>query len=260
MRLDLTPPIIVMDTCALPPNPTHEMVTMKMVLILLIIRLWAAEATFDMNLGQMQYVADHLTTRQCRQLIEALSYDRIVIEVLPSGAKVANVSCIRLLLLWDRTDGRGQSFTELSVRLKQIGRRDIADYLSSSVYGEKVGAVYTAMLAKEGADAVSPHTGLLSALDQPAPLIVPSHHNEEHGLAVFYVVALVLGVVAIVLLVAYLVLRRFNWKCKTPKCWIFLKENVPIYVFGLAPEPPQLIERRQLLLAEERASGNPYIV
>lgn len=261
MRLDLTSPIIVMDACALPPYPSQRMTMTKMVLILFIFRWSTAEATFDMNLGQMQYVADHLTSKQCRQLVEALASDRMVLDKVPTGSNVPNVSCIRLLLQWDRTDGRGQSFTELPIRLKQIGRKDLADYLSASVYGEKISAVKESILNNPIGLGILPDSPLLSAKDKPARVVEPSHENLEHGLATFYLVAIILGGVAISLLVAFLLLRRLNWNCKAPQCWLFLKENVPIYLFGVTPDlPRELRERRQLLLAEERAMGNPYIV
>jgi len=55
-----------------------------------------------------------------------------------TGKNEKNVSCITLLLTWDRSDnGRARSFHRLSLRLSQIGRRDLSDKLAQRVYDEK---------------------------------------------------------------------------------------------------------------------------
>jgi len=55
-----------------------------------------------------------------------------------TGKNEKNVSCITLLLTWDRSDnGRARSFQRLSLRLSEIGRRDLSDKLSQLVYDEK---------------------------------------------------------------------------------------------------------------------------
>jgi len=55
-----------------------------------------------------------------------------------SGQNEKNVSCITLLLTWDRSDtGRARSFHLLSHRLSQIGRTDLSDKLAQLVYDEK---------------------------------------------------------------------------------------------------------------------------
>jgi len=55
-----------------------------------------------------------------------------------TGKNEKNVSCMTLLLTWDRSDyGRARSFHRLSLRLSQIGRKDLSDKLSQLVYGEK---------------------------------------------------------------------------------------------------------------------------
>jgi len=95
-------------------------------------------ATFDLNLRELQFVSDHLTERECRRLSEALSMEDYVLEHAVTGNNEKNVSCITLLLAWDRSDhGRARSFHRLSLRLSQIGRRDLSDKLAQLVYDEK---------------------------------------------------------------------------------------------------------------------------
>jgi len=66
-----------------------------------------------------------------------------------TGRHEKNVSCITLLLTWDRSDsGRASSFHRLSLRLSQIGRRDLADKLATLVYNEKSDEVRIAVLQR----------------------------------------------------------------------------------------------------------------
>jgi len=65
----------------------------------------------------------------------------LMINYTVNSSSEPNVSCLSLLLLWDRTAGRGESFQMIAVRLRQLGRADVANQLSKSVYGEKDGAV-----------------------------------------------------------------------------------------------------------------------
>ena len=59
-----------------------------------------------------------------------------------TGSNEKNVSCITLLLTWDRSDnGRARSFHRLSQRLSQIGRKDLSQKLAQLVYDEKTDEV-----------------------------------------------------------------------------------------------------------------------
>jgi len=97
-----------------------------------------AVATFDLNLRQMQFVSDHLTELECRKLSEALKMEDYLLDHPLTGKDEKNVSCITLLLAWDRSDyGRARSFHRLSLRLSQIGRKDLSQKLAQLVYDEK---------------------------------------------------------------------------------------------------------------------------
>jgi len=105
-----------------------------------------AVATFDLNLRELQFVSDHLTEHECRKLSEALYMEDYVLDHRLTGKNEKNVSCITLLLTWDRSDsGRARSFQRLSHRLTQIGRDDLADKLEQLVYGEKTDEVQLIM-------------------------------------------------------------------------------------------------------------------
>ena len=91
-----------------------------------------------MNLREMQFVSDHLTEHECRKLSEALSMEDYVLDHTVTGRNEKNVSCITLLLTWDRSElGRARSFHRLSLRLSQIGRKDLSQKLAQFVYDEK---------------------------------------------------------------------------------------------------------------------------
>lgn len=106
-------------------------------------------ATFDMNLHQLQYVSDHLTEHECRKLSEALSMDDFLLDHSVSGEHEKNLSCITLLLMWDRSEkGRARSFHRLSLRLTQIGRNDLSDKLAELVYDEKAEEVHGFMFRR----------------------------------------------------------------------------------------------------------------
>ena len=103
------------------------------------------EATYDLNLHQLQYVSDHISETECRKLSEALSMEGVLLRHPVSGVNEKDLSCIRLLLLWDRSDrGRGNSFNDISIKLRQIGRADVANELSKMVHGEKANQVQSA--------------------------------------------------------------------------------------------------------------------
>ena len=98
-------------------------------------------ATFDINIHQLMMVSDHLTTDECRRLSEALHMVHYQTEHPLTGKDEVDAPCLNLLLHWDRHEGRGKTFLDLALRLKQIERRDLADRLSMSVYHEKSEAV-----------------------------------------------------------------------------------------------------------------------
>eukprot|EP00918_Siedleckia_nematoides_P091790 GHVU01201522.1.p1 GENE.GHVU01201522.1~~GHVU01201522.1.p1 ORF type:complete len:235 (-),score=22.55 GHVU01201522.1:1234-1938(-) len=92
--------------------------------------------TWDMNIHEIQMVADHLTLRECRRLSEALRETTYRLSHRVTGEKEAHVPCLGLLLQWDQHRGRNMTFHEMFLRLREIGRPDLAQKLSRTVNHE----------------------------------------------------------------------------------------------------------------------------
>lgn len=103
--------------------------------------LHSVKCTTDMNIHEMVYVANKLTEKECKKLAEALHRKTFQLWKPVTGEHEPNKTCLYLLLKWDRTEGRGKTFIDLAIRLRQIGRPDIATTLSKTVYHEKADAL-----------------------------------------------------------------------------------------------------------------------
>lgn len=101
----------------------------------------SAKGTVDLNIHQLQMVADHLKIKECKKLVNALHQNTFELKQDIEQSDELNKPCIALLLQWDRTDGDSKSFDDLAFRLGQIGRTDLSEKLSKSVYGEKADAL-----------------------------------------------------------------------------------------------------------------------
>ncbi|XP_046995656.1 uncharacterized protein LOC124607384 [Schistocerca americana] len=106
--------------------------------------LAVCRSSVDLNMAELQHVADHLNKRECRRLMAAL---RSPSRDLPSKSQLELAErqvpqtdhCIDLLLRWNSGSGRhgarGRSGMEpLSRRLRQLGHPHLASWLSKSVF------------------------------------------------------------------------------------------------------------------------------
>lgn len=93
--------------------------------------------TVDLNIHQLQFVADHLEMKECRKLVAALHQGTFELKKESDDSDEPKQLCLGLLLQWDRAGGSGKSFDDLAFRLGQIGRSDLSKILSKSVYEEK---------------------------------------------------------------------------------------------------------------------------
>ncbi|GFY57802.1 death domain-containing protein [Trichonephila inaurata madagascariensis] len=126
--------------------------------------------TFDINDHQLQMVADNLKMDECRKLIEALHQKGFEMTQQPKGdSEPKQVSCLRLLQHWNTHEGKGQTFHQLALRLKQLGHYDIADRLSLSVSDEKVSEVQDLFLKDP----------FKSKIHTNSPLLQESPHVEK---------------------------------------------------------------------------------
>ncbi|KAL1494331.1 hypothetical protein ABEB36_009946 [Hypothenemus hampei] len=97
------------------------------------------EATIDLNSGELQYLADHLTLEECRRLIAAAhfkNYDEPIALDQAERKVSKDLSCLDHLYHWNSQEGEGKGQTHdiLEHRLRQLGRDDLADWLGKAVF------------------------------------------------------------------------------------------------------------------------------
>ncbi|GIY37708.1 death domain-containing protein [Caerostris darwini] len=110
---------------------------------------------------------------QCRKLSESLHENGFELHGKPKGdEEPKHVSCFRLLEHWNTHEGKGQTFHQLALRLKQLGHQDVADRLSKSVSSEKVGEVRELFLKDP----------FKSKINTNSPLLQESPHVEPPAL------------------------------------------------------------------------------
>jgi len=93
-----------------------------------------ALCTIDLTVQHLQFVADHLELKDCKKLVSALHEKTFELVEPLNITDEPNKPCLSMLLTWDRTEGYGKTFNDLSLRLGQIGREDISDRLSKAIY------------------------------------------------------------------------------------------------------------------------------
>lgn len=115
------------------------------------------KSTIDLNLTELQYLADHLHIEQCRKLVAALhfkSYEKpnalnnasecfsistsFLIFLIAEAKITKDTSCIYLLLHWNssKNEGKGETHEIIQHRLRQIGREDLAEWLGKTTFQE----------------------------------------------------------------------------------------------------------------------------
>ena len=96
------------------PTTHAQIATRRWILlmtVLLTIGVCSIDATFDMNVLEYQLVANHITQKECRQLIEALNETEFYLSHEMTGVNVPeDMPCIDLLLEWDKGPGAGKAF------------------------------------------------------------------------------------------------------------------------------------------------------
>lgn len=78
------------------------------------------------------------------------------------------ISCLRLLEHWNTHEGKRQSFHQLALRLRQLGKKDVADRLAKSVSNEKIAEVQESFLSDP----------FKSRIHTNSPLLQESPHVE----------------------------------------------------------------------------------
>ncbi|XP_011310291.1 uncharacterized protein [Fopius arisanus] len=101
----------------------------------------ATVCTIDINLSELEYLAAHLDSFECRRLIAAMHYKTYDLPQLIAGAERkidGDVLCLRQLLHWNNSpsEGVGATHEDLEHRLRQINRHDLATWLGKTVFKE----------------------------------------------------------------------------------------------------------------------------
>ncbi len=158
------------------------------------------EGTFDLNDQELEMVADHLTQGECRRLVEALHMKHFRLDHSVSGLHEPNTSCIELLFRWNTHEGLKNSFLDLPLRLREIGRPNLAARLSTMVYHEKSEEVKLSLLNDPFKDLVHTDSPLLEESPPgehniPAP---PTMNTVWTGWHTFCVILMLFSVLVIV--------------------------------------------------------------
>lgn len=101
--------------------------------------LRSAKTTIDMNVAELQYIANHLHSEECRKLCAYIHFKSFEPPLDANQAEnnvPRNIPCLQLLLHWNSEvgEGKGQTHEILYNRLNQIGRQDLAEWLGKMVY------------------------------------------------------------------------------------------------------------------------------
>uniref|UniRef100_A0A1B6FI00 Death domain-containing protein n=1 Tax=Cuerna arida TaxID=1464854 RepID=A0A1B6FI00_9HEMI len=97
--------------------------------------------TVDVTLEEYEYLANHLEKDECQRLIASLYFKSFNLDRDVENAEDAvpkDIGCLKLLLHWNSApeEGRGVTHEKLSLRLRQLGRADLASWLDSTVLQE----------------------------------------------------------------------------------------------------------------------------
>ncbi|KAL3876917.1 hypothetical protein ACJMK2_034698 [Sinanodonta woodiana] len=146
-------------------------------------------------------VADHLSVTECRKLSEALRHKEFLLMNNVTGSQEPNKTCIYLLLMWDRTDGKGRTFEDLDLRLRQIGRTDIANKLSVAVLHEDAVELNKKIMNDPFKDMIPKDSVLLDAAGDTIKLNIDKReYSEPELIGSWEIIYIIIGLVSVVVL------------------------------------------------------------
>ena len=136
-----------------------------------------ANATFDMNVHEIQMVADHLTASECHKLIGVLFKSRPSLKTKSapkSERDLQSKACLDLLVSWNKSDREKSSFLDVAFGLEALGRKDLAETLSEAVYHEKAENIQQKFLN-------DPFRRMLIDYDSRPNRVIDNPSNNDNG-------------------------------------------------------------------------------
>jgi len=167
-----------MNDCIVSPVPVTYR-TLFLYIWTLLFLCKGITCTVDLNVHELQFVSDHLTVSECRKLSESLHMQHYRLEHAVSGEGEANLPCFDLLQNWNQGEGHDKTFHELALRLKEIGRKDLAQRLSRIVYDEKSMKVRISLLDDPFRDLIHKDSPILESTGTHAPSAFPLSYNAR---------------------------------------------------------------------------------
>ncbi|XP_070570303.1 uncharacterized protein [Ptychodera flava] len=90
-----------------------------------------------LNKHELVLLANELSPKECRVLAGALQRESFALKSTPTGNDLPMVPCVELLQSWNHGDGQKSSWTHVTHRLYQIGRKDLSKELAGAILAEK---------------------------------------------------------------------------------------------------------------------------
>ncbi|XP_059476065.1 uncharacterized protein LOC132197043 [Neocloeon triangulifer] len=91
----------------------------------------------DVNLSQLQHIANHISQTDCRRLVASLGSADFELDprLLQEGLKLpATAPCIQLLVAWDKRERHQEVLMLLTRRLRQLHYPELAEWLSETTF------------------------------------------------------------------------------------------------------------------------------
>lgn len=169
--------------------------------IYILVKLKFVKSTMDLNMHEIRYLAGKLSRHECKRLAEALHQNTYALQGTVDGSSEPNVRCLYLLLRWDLTEGKGKTFHDLALRLRQLGHADLANKLSRTVYHDKAAAINKYFLDNPFKKMIPTESFLLDEEDMVTPksdlTVISGNQNDWTAQET---VALVMGCISLFLL------------------------------------------------------------
>lgn len=151
--------------------------------------------------------------------------------LISGTAEPKGVSCLRLLEHWNTHEGKRQSFHQLALRLRQLGKKDVADRLAKSVSSEKIAEVQESFLSDPFKSRIHTNSPLL----QESPHVEtpePEPKEVQHWTAFETIVSVFLSLTGAVVL---FIIGMSVLKCFLPDSFARMRASFYLSFTGKRP-------------------------